>query len=93
MRYIKMGSQFTFEPSHEKTKLGFRPGLTQTGLCSHRSKLEAAIFRFKQKRDCIIHVAKTKEGTDQLCSNCTADLRLCFHICNIWFAYEAAHLT
>ena len=31
-----------FEPVHEKTNnLGFRPGPTQTGLCSHRSRLEA----------------------------------------------------
>ena len=32
----------TNEPLHEKTNnLGFRPGLTQTGLFSHRSRLEA----------------------------------------------------
>ena len=31
-----------FEPRSEKTGLrGFRPGLTQTGLCSHRRWLEA----------------------------------------------------
>ena len=30
------------EPVHEKTNnLGFRPGPTQTGLYSHRSRLEA----------------------------------------------------
>ena len=30
------------EPSHEKTNnLGFRQGLTQTGLYSHRSRVEA----------------------------------------------------
>ena len=33
---------FTFEPLHEKTNnLGFRPGLTQTGLYNHKSRLEA----------------------------------------------------
>ena len=32
----------TFKPVHEKTNnLGFRPGLTQTGLYSHRKELEA----------------------------------------------------
>ena len=31
-----------YEPVHDKTNnLGFLPGLTQTGLCSHRSRLEA----------------------------------------------------
>ena len=34
------------EPLHEKTNnLGFRPGLTQTGLYSHRRWLEAGKFR------------------------------------------------
>ena len=52
---------FTYEPRHEQTGLwGFRPGLTQTNLYSHRSRLEALNFGFKKKRDCTIHVAKTK---------------------------------
>ena len=51
-----------FEPSYEKTNnLGFRPGMTQTGLYSHSSWLEASNFKFKKRRDCtIICVAKTK---------------------------------
>ena len=33
--------QFTYEPRSEKTGLrGFRPGPTQTGLCSHRIWLD-----------------------------------------------------
>ena len=37
-----------FEPVHEKTNnLGFRPGLTQTGLYNHRRWLEAGNFVFK----------------------------------------------
>ena len=40
----------------EKTGLrGFRPGLTQTDLYSHRSRLEVS-----KKRNCTIRVAKTK---------------------------------
>ena len=36
------------EPVREKTNnLGFRPGLTQTGLYSHRTLLEAGNFVFK----------------------------------------------
>ena len=43
------GAMFvTYEPVHEKTNnLGFRPGLTQTGLYSHRTLLEAGNFVFK----------------------------------------------
>ena len=49
------------EPRCEKTGLrGFRPGPTQTGLYSHRRWLEAFNFGFRKKRDCAIHVAKTK---------------------------------
>ena len=34
--------KYTHEPAHEKTNnLGFRPGLTQTDLYSHRSRLGA----------------------------------------------------
>ena len=68
-----------YEPAHEKINtLGFRPGPTQTGLYSQRSRLEAGGFK---KTDCTIRVAKTKA----LISYCTADLRLsnCFHICRL----------
>ena len=38
----------TFEPVREKTNnLGFRPGLTQTGMYNHRRWLEAGNFVFK----------------------------------------------
>ena len=40
--------------------LCFRPGPTQTGLYSHRSRLEARNFGFKKKGDCTICVAKSK---------------------------------
>ena len=50
-----------FEPQREKTGLrGFQPGLTQTGLYSYRSRLEACNFGFEKKRNCTIRVAKTK---------------------------------
>ena len=53
--------QYENEPVREKTNnLGFRPGPTQTGLYSHRKWLEAGNFGFRKKRDCTIHVAKTK---------------------------------
>ena len=49
------------EPRREKTGLrGFRPGLTQTNLYSHRSRLDACNFGFKKKRNFTIRVAKTK---------------------------------
>ena len=49
------------EPRSEKTGLrGFRPGPTQTGLCSHRRWLEACNFGFSKTKDCTIYVAKTK---------------------------------
>ena len=49
------------EPRCEKTGLrGFRPGLTPSGLCSHRRWLVALNFGFRKKRDCTIRQAKTK---------------------------------
>ena len=56
-----MFSKFVTEPSYEKTNnFGFRPGLTQISLYSHRSRLEAWDFVFKKKRDFTISVSKTK---------------------------------
>ena len=50
-----------FEPRRKKTGLwGIRPGPTQTGLCSHRSMLEAVNFGNKYKKSCTIRIAKTK---------------------------------
>ena len=43
-----------------KPVFGFRPGMTQTNLYSHRSRLEAWNFRFKRERNCTIRVVKTK---------------------------------
>ena len=66
------------EPMREKTnKLGFRPGLIQTELYKYRRWLEACNFGFKKKRDCTIHVAKTKALIS------CADLRFCFRICRL----------
>ena len=39
---------------------GFRPGLTQTKLYSHKRCLEAWNFRLRKERDCTIYQAKTK---------------------------------
>ena len=44
---------------YELNDLEFRPGMTQTGLYSHRRKLEAWNFGFRKKRDCTLCVAKT----------------------------------
>ena len=39
---------------------GFRPGLAQTGLYSHRSRLEDRNLGFKKKKDCTLRAEKTK---------------------------------
>ena len=73
------------EPVHEKTNnLGFRPGLSQTRLHSHRSRPEACNFGFMKKRDCTIRVVKTKTLIGfAVCGYREADLCLCCHICRL----------
>ena len=45
---------------HEKTNnRGFQPGLTQSRLYSHRSRIEALYLRYKWKSNCNIRVRKT----------------------------------
>ena len=39
----------------------------------------------------LYYTSSENKGTDQLCSYCTADLRLCFHIDKIRFSYDVAH--
>ena len=60
-RFVQLPPSVKNELVREKTNnLSFRPGLTQTGLYSHTSRLEAGNFEFREKRKCTIRVAKTK---------------------------------
>ena len=69
---------FIFEPLHEKTNnLGFRSGLTQTSLYSHRNWLEI------KKVEELYYPCSEIKGAYQLRSYCEADLRLCFRICRL----------
>ena len=50
-----------FEPRHERTNnVVFWTGRTQTELYKHSRSLEAGNFGFRKKRDCTIHLVKTK---------------------------------
>ena len=75
----------------EKQRFGFRPGLTQTGQYSHRRLLEAGNFGFK-KRNCTIHVAKTKA----LISFAVTAKLICanvFAYADCWFSHVAAQMS
>ena len=80
------------EPVREKTNnLGFRPGPTQTGLYSHRKRLEASNVRFKKKRDSTIRVAKPKT----LISCAVTAQLICvfvFAYADCWFSHAAAQI-
>ena len=80
------------EPLHQKTNnLGFGPGPTQTSLYSHRSRLEAGNFGIRKKRNCTIHVAKTKA---LISFTVTAKL-ICtfvFAYANCWFSHVKAQI-
>ena len=72
------------EPRREKTGLRvFRPGLTQTGRYSHRSRLEALNFGFKNKTT-LGSENKADRGYRE------AGMRFCFRIYNCWFS-DVAH--
>ena len=71
------------EPSCKKKKSlhGFRSDLTQIGLYSQRSRLDAGNFGYKKKRDCTISISVAK--TKALIS-CAVTAQL---ICVFIFAY------
>ena len=73
----------------EPVQFGFRQGLTQTGLYSHRRWLEAGNFRFK-KKNCTICASKTKA----LISCAVTAQLICgfvFAYADCWFSPAAAH--
>ena len=85
-----------YEPSCGKTpgenqQCGFRPGLTQIRLCSHRSRLEAWNFGFKKKRKCTIRVVKAKA---LISFQVTTKLIFVFVFAyaDCWFSHEVAHI-
>ena len=82
-----------FEQQNEKTSnLGLHIGTNR--FYSDRRRLEASDFEFKNKRNCIIHVTKTKA---LITFRVTAQLicAFCFRICRFMdcvFSDVAAHL-
>ena len=76
----------------EKTNnLCFRPGSTQTELCSYRKWIEAGHFGFWKKTNCTVSVAKTKALV-----SCTFTKQLIcafgFVYAYCLFSYAAAHI-
>ena len=90
---VAVAPTITLEPVREKTNnLGSDqgPGLTQTGLFSHRKSLEARNFGFKKKRDSTIRVVKTKV----LISFAVTAKLVCafvFAYADCWFSHAVAH--
>ena len=84
---------YIYELYNETNILGFRPGLTQTGLCSHRRCLEARNFGFRKWRDCTIQEVKTKA---QISFAVTAKKLICvfvFAYAKRWFSHNTAHIV
>ena len=73
------------------TKVGFRPGLIQTELYTHRRWLEILDLQ-SSERNCIIRVAKTKalisyaETTKLICA-------FVFAHAKYWFSHDVAHIS
>ena len=88
---VKINRNETLKLSHEETNnLGFRPGLTQTGLHSHRIMLSAWKFGLMKKRDFTICESKTKA----LISCAVTAQLICafvFAYADCWFSDDAAH--
>ena len=76
------------QPSHEKNNNGFSTR-SDTNRPVQSQKIEARNFGFKKKRDCSIHVAKTK-----LLVSCAITAQLIctfvFAYTDCWFSYAVA---
>ena len=71
----------SYEPVHEKTNnLGF-PTRSDSNQAVQSQKI-ARSFKFRMKEEeGLYYPYRENKGADQLCSYCTADLRLCFRLC------------
>ena len=93
LKILRLKDKMKIEPVYEKTNnLGFRPGLTQTGLYNQRRWLGAGNFGFRKKKNCTISVAKTKA---MISFAVTAKLvcAFVFAYADRWFSHAAAHLN
>ena len=85
-------SNVKFELVREKTNnLGFRPGPTQTGLYSHRSRLETLNFGFKKKKE-LYYPCSENKGVISFRVTAKLVCAFVFLYANCWFSNAAAHL-
>ena len=70
-----------FEPHRGKTyHLGFL-ARSDTNRAVHPQKMARGLKIQIEKVEGLYYLCSENKGADQLCSYCTADLRLCFRIC------------
>ena len=50
-------------------------------------------FLYVHVEEELYYPSSKNKGANQLCSYCTADLRLCFCIGRIWLSHGGAHFT
>ena len=75
----------------ENRSWGF-PTRSDTNLSVQLQKMARSLkFRFYEEEE-LYYLSSKNKGADQLCSYCTADLQLCFCICQIRFSHDKAHL-
>ena len=80
-----------FNLSHDTRKLVFEvfDQVRHKPSCTEEDwKLEILDFR---RRGIVLYIYRNK-AVDQLCSYCTANLRLRFHLAKLWLSHDMAHL-
>ena len=88
---VTQRNRLSYEPLHVKTNNVVSGCLTQTGLKSHRGRLEAENFLFRKQRNYTIHVAKTNA---LISFSVTAKL-ICafvFAYAKCCFSHDTAHM-
>ena len=79
-----------FEPSHEKTNNFLTRSDTNRPV---QPQKQARSLKFWVKvEEIFYYLCSENKGANQLCSYCTADLCLCFHLRILWFSHAVAHL-
>ena len=81
MMYIPVNSSYTvLAVTHENLSLGF-PSRSDTNRAVQPQKMARGLKFWILEVERLYYLCSENKGADQLCSNCAADLRLCFRIC------------
>ena len=89
--HIMRKQAFPYATSWENRFLGFPTRSDTNWPVQSQKQARSLKFRIREE-ETLYFLWRENKGADQLCSYCTADLRLCFHKGKIRFPHDEGHM-